>query len=463
MAVVNDEVISAQDLNERLQLVTLTSGIADSEQARARLAPQVLRSLIEESLQLQEAERLGITVEDAEIQQALANIAERNRMTVETMQRFLAQNGINLATLLEQVRAQIAWVKVVNREIVPRVTVTVDQLEMAVEEARRNEGEPEYLLSEIVLPVDSPAQAQTVAQDAARLVQTLREGASFESLAAQVSAAASAESGGDVGWVRSSALPGELRNTLESMRENEISDPIPSPVGYYIFWLRERRLNQTVVDSSIADIEVDLAQILLPFDGTADIDALRMRAAELRDDLADCAAVADMAAELGAPDSGRLGWLRLGELPPSSARRCPACRWVRSALRCRAIGLPPADGLRSSRARRRRRRSASRSPNGWSVNVWNAWRAATCATCARRPSSRCVSEEGLADLEPLRVVIERFQLRADKRLGQHFLLDPQLLARIARAAGDLRGRTVLEVGPGPGGLTVPCLPPAPAA
>ena len=98
-------------------------------------------------------------------------------------------------------------------------------------------------------------------------MQTLREGASFESLAAQVSAAASAERGGDVGWVRSSALPGELRNTLEGMRESEISDPIPSPVGYYIFWLRERRLNQTAVDSSIAGIEVELAQILLPFDG----------------------------------------------------------------------------------------------------------------------------------------------------------------------------------------------------
>ena len=316
VAVVNDEVISEQDLNERLQLVTLTSGITDSEQARARLAPQVLRSLIEETLQLQEAERLGITVEDAEIQQALANIAERNRMTVETMQRFFEQNGIDLATLLEQVRAQIAWVKVVNRQIVPRVTVTVDQLEMAVEDARRNEGEPEYLLSEIVLPVDSPAQAQTVAQDAARLVQTLREGASFESLAAQVSAAASAERGGDVGWVRSSAVPGELRNTLEGMREGEISDPIPSPVGYYIFWLRDRRLNQTAVDSSIASIEVDLAQILLPVDGPDDADAVRMRAAELRDDLADCAALADTAAELDAPESGRLGWLQLSDLPP---------------------------------------------------------------------------------------------------------------------------------------------------
>ena len=316
VAVVNDAVISAQDLNERLQLVTLTSGIADTEQARARLAPQVLRSLIEETLQLQEAERLGITVEQAEIQQALANIAERNLMTVEAMKRLFAENDIDLATLLEQVRAQIAWVKVVNRQIVPRVTVTVDQLEMAVEEARRNEGEPEYLLSEIVLPVDNPAQAQTVAQDAARLVQTLREGASFESLAAQVSAGASAERGGDLGWVRSSALPGELRNTLEGMRENEISDPIPSPVGYYIFWLRDRRLNQRAVDSSMAQIEVELAQILLPLDDQADIDALRVQAAELRDDLTDCAALADRAAELDAPDSGRLGWLRLADLPP---------------------------------------------------------------------------------------------------------------------------------------------------
>ena len=317
VAVVNDEVISAQDLNDRLQLVTLTSGIPDTEQARARLAPQVLRSLIEEALQLQEAERLYITVEDTEIQRALANIAERNQMTVEAMQQFFAQNGISLATLLGQVRAQIAWVKVVNRQIVPRVTVTVDQLDMAVEEARRNEGEPEYLLAEIVVPVDNPAQAQAVAQDAARLVQTVREGASFESLARQVSAAASAERGGDVGWIRSSAIPQELRNTLESMREGDISDPIPSPVGYHIFLLRDRRLNQAAVDPSAGNVEVELAQILFPLDGEADADALRVQAAELSDDLGDCTAMDEVAAELNAPQSGRLGWLRVGDLPPA--------------------------------------------------------------------------------------------------------------------------------------------------
>jgi peptidyl-prolyl cis-trans isomerase SurA len=316
VAVVNDEVVSARDLSERLQLVMLTSGIPDSEQARARLAPQVLRGLIEETLQTQEAQRLDLRVEESEIQQALTNIAQRNRMTVDNMRQFFARNGINFETLLDQVRAQIAWVKVVNRQIVPRVTVTVDQLEMAVDEARRNAGEPEYLLSEIVLPLDNPAQAQAVAEDAARLVQTLREGANFESLARQVSAAASAERGGDVGWIRGSAIAEELRSALELMRDGDISDPIPSPIGYHIFWLRDRRLSAASSAADGGEAEVQLAQILFPTDGQTQIEARRIEAAALRDDLDDCAAMVEAAAELNAPDSGQLGWLRLGDLPP---------------------------------------------------------------------------------------------------------------------------------------------------
>jgi peptidyl-prolyl cis-trans isomerase SurA len=312
VAVVNDDVITSRDLDDRLELVMLTSGIADSAQARQRLAPQVLRSLIEETLQDQEARRLDIRVENAEVEQALANIAQRNQMSVETMRRFLAQNGINSETLLAQVRAQIAWVKIVNRQIVPRVTVTVDQLDMAVDEARRNQGQPEYLLSEIVLPVDNPAQAQVVAGDAARLVQTLRDGASFESLARQVSVAASAERGGDVGWIRGSNIPGELRNALERMRENEISDPLPSPIGFHILWLRDRRVNPA---GPTDQAEVQLAQVLFPVDGQNGLEARRAEAAQLRSRLGDCAAVVEAAAELNTPNSGQLGWVRVGDLP----------------------------------------------------------------------------------------------------------------------------------------------------
>jgi peptidyl-prolyl cis-trans isomerase SurA len=318
-AIVNDEVVSVRDLNERLDLVMLTSGIPDSQDARDRLAPQVLRGLIEESLQLQEAARLSINVDQSEIDRALDTIAQRNRMSVDQLRGLLTSRGINFETLVRQVRAQLAWVKVVNRTIRPTVNVTVDQLDLAVQEARADQGQPEYQLSEIVLPVDNPSQLDRVAQDAARLVQTLREGASFDSLARQVSVAASAAQGGDLGWVGASSIPPPLLDTLDRMRPGEITDPIVSPVGYHIFWLRGRRTSQAPAASSQAAVEVSLAQILFPTNGATDdatLTRLREQAAGLRDRLSDCAAMATVAEELKAPQSGDLGWLKISDLPP---------------------------------------------------------------------------------------------------------------------------------------------------
>jgi peptidyl-prolyl cis-trans isomerase SurA len=321
-AVVNDRVVSLRDLDERLQLVLLTSGIPESEQVRDRLAPQVLRSLIEEALQMQEADRLGIAVDEAEMQRALENIAQRNNMTVDDMRGFLEGNGVNFETLLRQVRAQIAWVKVVAREIRPRVNVTIDQLALAMQEASESQGQPEYLLSEIVLPVDSPDQAERVAGDAQRLVQTLREGASFPSLARQVSASASAERGGELGWVPASSIPPELLGALERLRPGEVSEPMGSPVGYHVFWLRDRRLAEAPVDQAAGAIEVELTQILFPTDGAGPdmLAGLREQAAELRSEMTDCAAMIEKAEELGAPASGALGRVNIGDMPPDLAQ-----------------------------------------------------------------------------------------------------------------------------------------------
>ena len=141
-AIVNDGVVSVRDLNERLGLVLLTSRIPDQEQARNRLSKQVLRGLIEEQLQLQEAERLSIAVTPQDLERALQDIAGRNQMTVEQLQRLLETNDIDPSTLQNQLRAQIAWLKVVNQRLRPQVNVTVDQLEIAVEEAQRNQGQP---------------------------------------------------------------------------------------------------------------------------------------------------------------------------------------------------------------------------------------------------------------------------------------------------------------------------------
>ena len=331
-AIVNDDVVSLQDLDDRLGLVLLTSRIPDQERARQRLAEQVLRGLIEESLQLQEARRLSVGVAPEELERALADIAGRNEMSPDQLQSLLASNDINLNTLLDQLRAQIAWVKVVNQRIRPQVNVTVDQLEIAVEEARRNQGQPEYLLSEIVLPVDNPSEQQRVAADAARLVQTLSEGASFEALARQVSASATARRGGDVGWVPASTIPSELVSALERLRPGDVSQPLPSPVGIYIFQLRDRRLGKAPEGENGAAApveEVQLSQILFAADirNDQDLSGKVDEALAVRDRLTDCAVVNSVAGELKAEASGDLGWLEVDDLPTilaDAVRELPA-------------------------------------------------------------------------------------------------------------------------------------------
>ncbi len=221
---------------------------------------------------------------------------------------------------MRQVRAQLAWVKVVNRTIRPNVNVTVDQLDLAVQEARADQGQPEYQLSEIVLPVDNPSQLDRVAPGCRAPGPDPARGRQLRL------ARPAGVGGGQCRAGRRSRLgrrvldpARRLLDTLDRMRPGEITDPIVSPVGYHIFWLRDRRTSQAPAASSQAAVEVSLAQILFPTNGATDdatLTRLREQAAGLRDRLNDCAAMAKVAEELKAPQSGDLGWLKIGDLPP---------------------------------------------------------------------------------------------------------------------------------------------------
>lgn len=240
-AVVNEDIITNQELGDRLDLALVSSGLPGDAETRRRLAPQVLRGLIDEKLQLQEAKRLGLQVSDAEVDQALDTIAQRNSIGRDQLIRLLAQSNVNPNALRQQLRGQVAWLKVVNRELRPRVAVTQEQIELA-QRGNAADGDAELLVAEILLPVYDRAQEAEVLDDARGLVASLREGADFGALARQVSASASAEAGGDLGWVRASAVLPELRQRLAAMSPGEVSDPILSPAGVHIFQLRDRRV-----------------------------------------------------------------------------------------------------------------------------------------------------------------------------------------------------------------------------
>ena len=224
-----------------MTLALATSGLPNDPATRQRLAPQVLRGFVDEKLQLQEAARLGLAVTDVEVDQAMETIAQRNKTNRVDLTRYLLQQNLSPDSLRDQLRAQIAWIKIINREIRPRIVVTQEQIDLAIKRNGGASGDPELLLSELLLPVYDRAQEASVLSDAAGLVTTLRGGADFAALATQVSAATSAENGGDLGWVRTAAITPELRAQIETLKTDEISDPIVSPAGVHIFLVRDRR------------------------------------------------------------------------------------------------------------------------------------------------------------------------------------------------------------------------------
>lgn len=238
-AIVNKDIVTTRDLGERIQLAIGSTGLPDTAETKRQLAPQVLRGLIDETLQLQEAKRLRIQVLPEEIQRAFASIADRNRLTPDALMAALRARGVDPAVLRRQLEAQIAWIKVVNRELRNKVAVTRDQIEFALPKDAGGTGE--VRLAEILLPVYGGDQEAQVVANARQLAQSVERGADFAALARELSAGSSAAQGGDLGWLPLQTLLPEVRDAVQSLNPGQISAPVRGPSGVQLFRMLERR------------------------------------------------------------------------------------------------------------------------------------------------------------------------------------------------------------------------------
>ncbi|RMD61669.1 MAG: peptidyl-prolyl cis-trans isomerase, partial [Alphaproteobacteria bacterium] len=128
-AVVNDEIISMLDVTMRLRLAILSSGAENTPEMRRRILPQIMRRLIDERLQAQEAKRLNIEVSEAQIDKAIARIAGQNNMTPDEFLDNLRRNGVYPEALRDQIRAQITWQMLIARRLRPNVQISDDEVE----------------------------------------------------------------------------------------------------------------------------------------------------------------------------------------------------------------------------------------------------------------------------------------------------------------------------------------------
>lgn len=271
-AVVNGHVITGTDIDHRLALlIAANKGAQPTPEELQRLRAQVLRNLIDETLQIQEAAAQKIAVEKAEVDASYARVAAQNfGQDSARMDAYLRGVGSSPASLKRQIEGELAWQRLLRRNVQPFVNVSNDEVNDLLQRLEASRGTEEYRLGEIYLAATPENRAQVEA-NARKIVEQLKQGGSFVAYARQFSEASTAAVGGDLGWVRLETLPAEMAEVARQMQTGQLVGPFPIPGGYEILLLIDKR---QVLSADPRDATLSLKQISISFPpGTRQQDA----------------------------------------------------------------------------------------------------------------------------------------------------------------------------------------------
>lgn len=310
-AVVNDDVISIYDLAARINIVVASSNLTDAPELRRQIAPQILRTLVDEYLQIQEASRLDIAVGEKELNFAISQIEKNRGIGKGEFNNYVNSLRLDRDAIIAQIKAEIAWSKVVTRRLNAAISVGEDEIDEALARLESSRGQPENRVAEIFLSIESPEQEREIMKAADNLVAQLRQGAQFAGIARQFSQSATSAVGGDIGWVIAGQLPGVIDGVLPGLEKGEISDIIRTFDGVHIVKLLDRR---TVLTADPMNTRLKLAQLIID-DIAADPELMQEKLARAHGESKSCADMLRLSADFVSPQSGDLGELSLGDMP----------------------------------------------------------------------------------------------------------------------------------------------------
>jgi peptidyl-prolyl cis-trans isomerase SurA len=240
-AIVNDEVISKFDVDQRVNLFLVTSGIERTPQNIDGLRRQVLRSLIQEKLQLQEARDSEIDVSRTEINAAMQDMAAGSNRSLDEVEKFLKENNVHIRTMEDQIEAELAWNRFVRGRFGGQISIGELEIDETLERAEQAMNQDRVNISEILLLANNQQDGQRLIAEAAQIVQQLRDGINFGAVARQFSAASSSASGGNLGWIPVNQLDENIVPIIENMAIGDISEPIETSAGIYIVQLNSKQ------------------------------------------------------------------------------------------------------------------------------------------------------------------------------------------------------------------------------
>ena len=263
-AIVNGHVITGTDIDQRVALVLSASNNQLSEEELARLRMQVLRNLIDETLQIQAARSQEIEVTQAEVTDRYNTLAVQNfGQETGAMDEYLISIGSSPASLKRQIEGELAWSNLLRRNIAPFVNVSEEEVNELLKRMEESRGTEEFRLAEIFLAA-TPENRNAVLENGQQIMQQLRQGGSFQGYARQFSQASTAATGGDLGWLRLAQLRStQLEAIVNEMQPGQLVGPVEIPGGFWIVYLVDKR---QVLMADPRDAVLSLKQISISFE-----------------------------------------------------------------------------------------------------------------------------------------------------------------------------------------------------
>jgi peptidyl-prolyl cis-trans isomerase SurA len=320
-AVVNDGVVLQSELDEQTIMV-----VNRLRQENTPLPPmnilreQILESLVVTQIQLQRAERAGITIPDEMLNRALSEIARRNDTTLSALPELLANDGVEYSSYRKEMREQMTIERLRQIDVISRIGVTPRELEDYLERqsstANRNQR---YLVSHIMISMSAatnPKELEEATTETWGIYDQLQNGADFSEMAVTYSDAQTALEGGSMGWRNGDALPTLFADIVPNMQVDQISEPIRSSSGFHII-----RLDATEGNEAIIEDQTLARHILMKTNEIMDDDIVRQKLVDIRAEIiedGDFEAIAIAVSEDpgSAINGGDLGWTGPGMFVP---------------------------------------------------------------------------------------------------------------------------------------------------
>lgn len=316
-AVVNDEVVTRNELEERLKFAMRQLREQGTPMPpRDALERQLLERMVTDRVQLQFAKETGLRVDDVELDRAIGRIAQENKLNPQQLRQVLEKDGIPFTKFREDIRTEIVITRLREREVDNKIVVTDGEIDNFLNQQQRTDAEDDYNLSHILVVVPenaSPEQIQSRRERAEQAYAQLKSGVDFRQVAVAFSDAPDALQGGTMGWRQSSRLPMLFTDAVRPLRIGELTPILRSANGFHILKLNDKRSGGAPVIVQ----QTRARHILIKTNELVSESEARSRLLALKERLenrADFAALARAHSEdASATKGGDLGWLSPGD------------------------------------------------------------------------------------------------------------------------------------------------------